>query len=83
MTPILYVRVVLNVFQTLEEAEADSNMSKRFASDDCLTALYMTVLLTTSYGFKRDTSHIKVTSKLGGEYIGEKMKFRISLKLFV
>ncbi|KAK3780099.1 hypothetical protein RRG08_036626 [Elysia crispata] len=55
--------------RTLEEAEADSNMSKRFASDDCLTALYMTVLLTTSYGFKRDTSHIKVTSKLGGEYI--------------
>ncbi|RUS78602.1 hypothetical protein EGW08_013637 [Elysia chlorotica] len=55
--------------RSLDEAETESNMNRQFASDDCMTALYMSVLLTTSYGFKRDTSHIKVTSKLEGQYI--------------
>lgn len=54
--------------RTLKEAE-ESNVDKKYASDDCVTALYMTVLLTTSYGFPKNTSDIKVTSKIGGQYI--------------
>ncbi|GFS16337.1 ectonucleoside triphosphate diphosphohydrolase 3 [Elysia marginata] len=55
--------------RTLEEAERDSQLNPRFASDDCMTALYMTVLFTTSYGFPKETRNIKVTSKIGGQFI--------------
>ncbi|GFO34619.1 ectonucleoside triphosphate diphosphohydrolase 3 [Plakobranchus ocellatus] len=55
--------------RTLDEAARDSGMDKEFASDDCLTSLYMYTLLTKSYGFRDDTEAIRLTTEIGKQSI--------------